>query len=544
VFEANKEVLFFEHPESGMKDNFVTIRFHAKRIKRAKHVVLLFTSIFTIYFLTASCGTEGRSNLIKNQSEEDKSAGTSQPQSILLERFDARSREASSQVESCRLHHGGTGDVFSCGKQLCRKKGGYDDDRSNWCSIESFKVDGDKLYDANGNIFEIRGVNNAFAWYGDTASSALRSIATLGFNSVRVVWESEKKPYDLKRVIDKVLSYQLIPIIEFHDASGSCSSNDLLRLVDAWTDKEKYAGILKGLEGKVILNIANEWGCHQVSSETWRDTYETAIERMRAAELNHTLMIDSRNWAQDPEAVLSYGNHLVDRDPLRNVMFSIHTYEMWRTQNPYRYDITSFLERSKQKKLAVAIGEFAYKHDFYPINKGRPICIDPIDVEVQKQLIQDVYGKDYELRGDEFNIDFLGIMTKSHQYGAGYIAWSWRGNTSAPDPQANCKLAYLDIANKWDIGEGKDLDTEQLSWWGCKLVKNLQAKPATIFPNPSSPQRSFKDLVCDTAETTPDCQQFNGGYGDAFPCFDGKSCKKRNNNWSDTDPSNWCVNVR
>jgi hypothetical protein len=108
--------------------------------------------------------------------------------------------------------------------------------------------------------------------------------------------------------------------------TGSTSAADLTHAVDQWVGQATdWTGSYQGIPNErwMIINIANEWG---PISTTWRDSYITAISRMRTAGYKHTLLIDSGNFGQDTTDIINYGQAVFDSDPQKNVIFSIHLY--------------------------------------------------------------------------------------------------------------------------------------------------------------------------------------------------------------------------
>jgi mannan endo-1,4-beta-mannosidase len=437
--------------------------------------------------------------------------------------------------ESCAKHEKGVGDVFVCGAQLCRKKRGLDPGQENWCSLDSFRSYRGQILDSQQQEFFIRGVNNPHVWFGKEALSALPSIASLGFNSIRVVWTLDKSQDELSTVLNRVLELKMIPILEFHDVTGRSDPWELLSLVD--TMISRYAPILVGKEDRVLINIANEWGGNVLSHEAWRDTYHQAVKKLRDAGFHHLLIIDAAGWAQDPNSVLKYGQSIYETDPLQNVAFSLHLYEKWRTAYPYKFPITETFARLKQKELAVLIGEFAQQHDFHLDGSSTTICFDPIDPVAQEKYLAEVYKDGYRPTQYDFAIDFKKIMQEAHNFKMGYLAWSWRGNGRSN----NCYLDYLDIANQWDVGSGSGFQPNKLNYWGCELVKNLQAQPASIFGQPDSGWSRYADLSCSPEGNFLSCDRFDGGYGSEFSCGNGRLCRKSTADTNQTDWAYWCA---
>lgn len=179
-----------------------------------------------------------------------------------------------------------------------------------------FVLDG-KLYDYKGDEFRIRGVNRVH-WDSDSAEGIARSHA----NTVR--WDidftrSARLNVDLVRA--QSIAHHEVPIIG--NWGGTCS-NDPARLqsiVGMWVAQARQ---WRRLDRNFILNIANEWG--PADSAVWRDSYISAVKRLRAAGYLAPLLIDSGGCGQDMEDLAKYSQAVFDSDPQRNIVFAIHLY--------------------------------------------------------------------------------------------------------------------------------------------------------------------------------------------------------------------------
>jgi mannan endo-1,4-beta-mannosidase len=269
-------------------------------------------------------------------------------------------------------------------------------------AASGFYVSGTKLMDATGQPFVMRGVNHAHTWYKDQLSTAIPAIAKTGANTVRIVLANGYKwtiddVNAIKNIISLCEQNKLIAVLEIHDATGSDSLSDLDNAVNYWIS---IKDALIGKEDRVIINIANEW-YGTWDGVTWANGYKQAIPKLRNAGLNHTLIVDSAGWGQYPDSVKNYGTEVLNADPLKNTVFSIHMYEYaGGNANTVKSNIDGVLN----KNLALIIGEFGGQHT----------------------------------NGD---VDEATIMSYSQEKGVGWLAWSWKGNSS--------DLAYLDMTNDW-----------------------------------------------------------------------------------------------
>lgn len=269
-------------------------------------------------------------------------------------------------------------------------------------AASGFYVSGTKLVDSTGKTFIMRGVNHAHNWYKDQLSTAIPAIAKTGANTVRIVLSDGKKwslddINTVKNIISLCEQNKLIAILEVHDATGSDSLTDLDHAVNYWIS---IKDALIGKEDRVIINIANEW-YGTWDGAGWANGYKQAIPKLRNAGLNHTLIVDSAGWGQYPASIMNYGTEVLNADPQKNTMFSIHMYEY---AGGNAATVKSNIDGVLNKNLALLIGEFGGQHT----------------------------------NGD---VDEATIMSYSNEKGVGWLAWSWKGNSS--------DLAYLDMANDW-----------------------------------------------------------------------------------------------
>ncbi|MEU9523430.1 cellulase family glycosylhydrolase [Streptomyces sp. NPDC048224] len=318
-----------------------------------------------------------------------------------------------------------------------------------------------RLLEGNGNDFVMRGVNHAHTWYpGETQS--LADIKALGANSVRVVlsdghrW-SENGPADVAAVIGQCKANRLICVLEVHDTTGygeDAAAGTLDHAADYWIGLKD---VLAGQEDYVIVNIGNEpWG--NTDPAGWTEPTVAAVKKLRAAGLQHTIMVDAPNWGQDWQGVMrANAQSVYDADPTGNLIFSIHMYSVFDTAQ----EITDYLEAFVDAKLPILIGEFGGPADQY----GDP--------------------------------DEDTMMATAERLRLGYLAWSWSGNT---DP-------VLDLAI--------DFDPSRLSDWGERIFHGADgiartAEEATVYGGgtpgddtqaPTAPGTPRATSVTDTSVT-------------------------------------------
>src|SRR3954465_5288218 len=124
-----------------------------------------------------------------------------------------------------------------------------------------FYVNGNSVYDANGQSFIARGVNMN-QWWGSASNNlaSLDQIKKTKANAVRLVFNYSDQfsgsisPSARKTIVERAIADGLVPIVEDHDATGGMDATSLTALVDNWLQPANVAW-LKQYERFVILNI-------------------------------------------------------------------------------------------------------------------------------------------------------------------------------------------------------------------------------------------------------------------------------------------------
>ncbi len=290
-----------------------------------------------------------------------------------------------------------------------------------------FYVSGTTICDANGNPFEMRGVNIPHAWYTSYTETSIKGASALGANTVRIVLGNGQKysktsASEVSKIIEWCKKYKVICILEVHDATGSDSVADLNAAVNYW---KELKSLLNANTEYVIVNIANEW-FGSWDGKAWADGYKSAIKSLRNAGINNMLMIDSAGWGQYPDSIKNYGKEVFNADSQRNTVFSIHMYEY---AGGNASTVKTNINNALSTGVPVVIGEFGGQHT-------------------------------------DGDVDEYTIMSYCEQKGVGYLGWSWKGNSGGLD--------YLDIANSWD--------GSSLTSWGNTLFNDTNGikKTSTV----------------------------------------------------------------
>ncbi|MFD5947475.1 cellulase family glycosylhydrolase [Streptomyces collinus] len=289
-----------------------------------------------------------------------------------------------------------------------------------------FRVQNGRLLEAGGNDFVMRGVNHAHTWYPDRISS-LSHIKAKGANTVRVVLSNGDRwtrndAADVTNVISQCKQNRLICVLEVHDTTGygeQSGATTLSRAADYWISLQSA---LAGQEDYVIVNIGNEpYG--NTGYTAWTADTKTAIQKLRNAGLDHTIMVDAPNWGQDWAFTMrDNAASVFAADPDANTVFSIHMYGVFDTAA----EITDYLNRFVTAKLPIVVGEFGHDH-----SDGNP--------------------------------DEDTILAVTQQLRLGYLGWSWSGNGGG--------VEYLDMVTNFD--------PDQLTSWGQRLFNGANGIAAT-----------------------------------------------------------------
>jgi len=301
------------------------------------------------------------------------------------------------------------------------------DEIQTQCGFTTF---GTQLMDATGQPFIIKGINNAHAWFGERAYQALDDIAATRANTLRIVWETRGQADQLERIIKRCIALKMIPMVELHDVTGNASGQELLDVARYYTRNDVKA-VLMRYQRYLLINIANEWGDHHVTTEQWIQSYRDVINLMRETGFKTTLVIDAPGWGQNIQPVLEGGSNLIEYDPQHNILFSVHMYGSWNNAQ----DITEKLSAAKEKNLPLIVGEFGYNHNDGKNNLG---C----------------------------KADHLTIMKTCQRLGYGFMPWSWTGN--------NKDNAWLDMVDS--------RDWKTMTQWGREVIDGINGIRQTALP--------------------------------------------------------------
>ena len=260
-----------------------------------------------------------------------------------------------------------------------------------------FRVVGRHLYDKCGEKVILRGVANPNIWFQKNGLPQFEEIEKTGANVIRIVWNTTGSAADLDAAITNCIDLLMIPMIECHDAT--CDLSLLDEVVDYWTSPDIVDVIIEH-EEYLLLNIANEAGDYAATPTAFRTAYETAILRLREADIHVPLVIDATDCGKRINVLQSEGPYLIGADPDSNLVFSVHMWWNQKTGYPEAL-ISQEIEQSVNMNLPLIVGEFGCWFDW----EGTEVT-------------------------PETTVPYLTIIEQCHLNEIGYIAWSWFGNST------------------------------------------------------------------------------------------------------------------
>jgi mannan endo-1,4-beta-mannosidase len=254
----------------------------------------------------------------------------------------------------------------------------------------SFYVAGGKIYDNNCNVFVMRGINLQF---GDqinfnrlNALGAIPKIRTLTrSNALRVLLRFDPaennttQAKDVRAATDSCIQYKMMPVLMMYSNVGTGGQNvsQLKDAVNRWvelaSEAEGNLDTYENFKKYGVLNILNEFGSNNLPNyAAWKNAYKEAITLIRMAGYTNPIMIDAHGYGQLLEVFTgsdgggkSRAQELLEHDPLKNVIFSVHAYyNTWGTDT----NITNQVNTMANSGLAFIFGEHGNQQLNPPIN--------------------------------------------------------------------------------------------------------------------------------------------------------------------------------
>jgi hypothetical protein len=225
------------------------------------------------------------------------------------------------------------------------------------------RISNGRLVEGNGQPLVLRGVNHMHTWYKSQTNS-YPAIKAAGANAVRVVvsggrWQPAETTQDIVNIVSLCKANRLICILEDHDTTGFNEDGAAYTLDQAVNFWISVQSALTGQENYVILNIGNEpfGNGSNPPLSAWTTATTNAIQRLRTAGFQHTIMVDGPNWGQDWQFVMRDNAQTVyNADPTGNTILSIHMYGVFPTADV----VTSYVDSFVNRGLPLVIGEFGW----------------------------------------------------------------------------------------------------------------------------------------------------------------------------------------
>lgn len=299
-----------------------------------------------------------------------------------------------------------------------------------------YYVSGSKVYDPSGKEFRIRGTNITHYDSNHVGVSLFKgSVTREGFNFTK------PESYNWGLVTNDIQAHGLVAMPG--NWTGTCQSDPayLTRIVDTWVAQ---AATWTQLNNTGFINIANEWG--PGDSIVWRDSYITAIQRMRAAGYTGALVVDSGSCGQDSKDIIKYGAAVLASDPEKNIIFDVHVYGSFHypaATAAWQQDYTVATEGLFASGLPFIFGEFGPGNSVGP----SPTTLPP------------------------------GVLVDNAEaHGVGWLSWSYDDNNL---PNCGSNDAWFSwVYNSCQTYTGADA---QLTSYG-KVMRDLLIKYTYVAP--------------------------------------------------------------
>ncbi len=302
-------------------------------------------------------------------------------------------------------------------------------------SGDTMYIEGRHLFTADGEKVVLRGVNEMFVWSDDpTGVRLIPEIAQTGANCVRLVWTEEYGQKErLVELLERCIDHRMIAMPECHSATGEWDKLDVC--IGFWKDPVLREGIQRNRRW-TLLNIGNEVGDGNVTPQQFSEGYRRAIDSIRGWGYTVPIVIDASTWGQNVDVVFATWKEILNHDPLRNVLFSVHSY--WSTTVNYQRVANEAINEG----LPVIIGEG-------PSPTAYPAC----------QILDYAEGLEVAGRND-----------------VGWLSWSWGGL-----PNGHC-VPNFDHTLNGNFGEWRTPYAEEMMAGHPFSLLRTAERPASIYP--------------------------------------------------------------
>jgi mannan endo-1,4-beta-mannosidase len=297
---------------------------------------------------------------------------------------------------------------------------------------QTFYTDGRHLHDPNGHKVILRGINLPLLddW-NFPQSNKLADLIQTGANAVRIQWylnygNPNRPTYnlaDLDAFLTQCKLSSIIPILGLWDVT--CQPDPTLvntQLMPWWTSAEVVT-VLDRHKQYLIINLANELGAVRWSNDPvaalieFKNAYKSALISIRA-HFHMPVIIDAPDCGTSIDPWIEIGQELIDSDPDRNLLLSVHSY--WAA-----YDGMQYIDTAVNLNLPLVFGEVANKQD-ETIAGVTQFCFYDLDGLQQSQPPQ-------------FGFTYQNLLQTLKTHEIGWLAWSW-----SPDSCASRNIGKYD----------------------------------------------------------------------------------------------------
>ncbi len=382
-------------------------------------------------------------------------------------------------------------------------------------AFSDWTVQGSQILDPKGVPFVYRGVNLGILPSDDSLPFVMRDIAATGANAVRIPVEPFSSKERIKKLISLCKQYNLQCVLVDVSTYGYGDNVGYYTYSDPWSSWNSLADVLNESQDYVVIDITSA-PTGNIATSNYLGFTETGILIMRLGGIKNQLIVGGANWGQDWENVMrNNAEYLLSKDPLKNLVFSVHMFEAYNEPSVIRNYLKSYLDR----QLPIIISEFG------PVRRNRT-----------NELISPYTNKD---------VDEDAIMAISQELGVGYMGWSWSGNTT----------------NFADLNMVTDLNPSQLTPWGNKFINSengvkATARLATHYASASSTSSSVSSSsssVSSQANHQPyaviSARVIREGCGSIYAQLSGAESTDADGDaltykWEIYDPSNYSYDYR
>jgi mannan endo-1,4-beta-mannosidase len=244
-------------------------------------------------------------------------------------------------------------------------------------------TNGNALYDTCGNKVIVRGVEQIFGLgiaVNDSWLTLIDEIAKTGANAIRVLPNMDQLTLaDLDSILARITAAGMVFNITV-STTGTAYR--------AWYARSDVKALLLKYEPWLMIDAFNEPNYDDPAR--WLADAKPAIAELRAAGYRVPFNVISNQYGRDLPTALTYGQELVDSDPLRNTIIGWQAY--WGSSGWYQGAYGMTLEQGVQRAGQAV----------FPMQMGVDYYSDPGEI-----------------------MDYESTMQVAQRYGVGWLWWDW-----------------------------------------------------------------------------------------------------------------------